>query len=528
MQRHKINPVEQAIITQGLIACAREMGAKLIRSAYSTILREARDGSAAILDREGNVIAQADLIPLQLGSIGETFKPCAALMPLSNLKEGDFYINNSPFSGGQHLPDVYIFSPIFVDGELIGFSASVAHHIDLGGGAPGMNPNATDIHQEGLIIPPSCYNLDRDWNGGPFERLITANIRVPELTIGDFNAQFAANAVGAERLNQLCTRYGNDVILSVMEAHLNYTEQRMRSAISRIPDGVYFGEDAIDDDGITNIPLPIKATVAVSGDSISVDFEGTAPQIILNLNCPFTSTISSVLAAIKSVVTTTDLPFNDGLIRPIKVKAPYGSILNPKPPVPVRARSVAASRTFDAVMKALSQAVPDKVIATGFGTPYSLCLSKLTKETFNIYIEIFGGGYGAGGDNNGCDGVDGPMSNCSNIPIEALDQKYKFFRVTEYTMRDGSGGWGRRKGGDGLRRKYEILENDVMLAHYSDRYKLESDGAFGGESGISARTRIFRADGEEVELGSKASLTLHKGDILVGETGGGGGYGSPR
>ena len=523
----KLDPIDQAVISQGLLASAREMGAKLIRSAYSTILREARDGSAAILDRHGSVVAQADLIPLQLGPIGEPFNPCAAVVAPEDLQEGDFYINNSPFEGGQHLPDVYIFSPIFVERSLIGFSASVAHHLDLGGGAPGMNPNATDIHQEGVIIPPSRYNLKRDWNGGPFERFITANIRVPELTIGDFNAQFAANAIGAERVRQLCLRYGAKTITDVMEEHLDYSERRMRSALAQVPDGIYVGEDAIDDDGIHDEPLPIKATVTVSGDDIAVDFTGSAPQILLNLNCPFASTVSSVLAAVKAVVSSPDIPFNDGLTRPIAVSAPYGSILNPKPPVPVRARSVAASRIFDAVVKALAKAVPDKVIATGFGTPYSLCLSKLANESFSIYIEIFGGGYGAGAESDGCDGVDGPMSNCSNIPIEALDQKYDYFRVTEYAIRDGSGGMGRHRGGHGLRRKYEILADNVTLAHYSDRYRFTSDGAFGGEPGATARTKILRANGEEINMGSKASLTLGKGDILVGETGGGGGYGAP-
>ena len=187
-----LDPIDQAVISQGLVASAREMGVKLIRSAYSTILREASDGSAALLDRHGNVVAQAELIPMQLGPLGATFRPCAETVPPDELEEGDFYINNSPFEGGQHLPDVFIFSPIFFDRTLVGFSASVAHHLDLGGGAPGMNPDATDVHQEGLILPPSRYNMERDWNGGPFERLIAANIRVPELTIGDFNAQFAA------------------------------------------------------------------------------------------------------------------------------------------------------------------------------------------------------------------------------------------------------------------------------------------------------------------------------------------------
>ena len=523
----KVDPIDQAVISQGLIASAREMGAKLIRSAYSTILREARDGSAAILDRCGRVVAQAELIPLQLGPIGETFKACAAVVPPDELDEGDFYINNSPFEGGQHLPDVYIFSPIFFEESLIGFSGSVAHHIDLGGGAPGMNPNATDIHQEGLIIPPSRYNMAHDWNGGSLERLITANIRVPELTIGDFNAQFAANAVGAGRVRQLCARYGADTVTSVMDAHLDYSERRMRAALADVPDGVYVGEDAVDDDGVNEDPLPIKATVSVSEDEISVDLAGSAQQILLNLNCPYASTLAAVYTAVKTVTSSPDVPFNDGLTRPIGVSAPRGSILNPEPPVPVRGRSITASRTFDAVIKALAKAVPDRVIATGFGTPYSLCLSRFANGNHNIYIEIFGGGYGAGPRSHGCDGVDGPLSNCSNIPVEALDQRYDFFRVTEYAIRSGSGGAGRLRGGEGLRRRYEILADDVTLAHYSDRYRFPSDGAFGGKPGASARTRLLKRSGEEIAVGSKASHTLDRGDILIGETGGGGGYGAP-
>ncbi len=523
----QLDPIDQTIISQALVATAREMGVKLVRSAYSTILREAADGSAAILDEKGNVVAQAELIPLQLGTIGETFRPCALTFPPEELEEGDFYINNSPFEGGQHLPDVYIFSPIFFEGSLVGFSASVAHHLDFGGGAPGMNPNATDIYQEGIIIPPSRYNLERDWNGGGLQRFITANIRIPELTIGDFNAQFSANAIGGQRVRQLCRKYGMDTVRAAMQTHLDYSERRMRKAITEIPDGVYAGEDALDDDGIHDEPLPIKTSVTVSGDRISVDFAGSAPQVQLNLNCPFTSTISAVLTAIKSVVSSPDASFNDGLTRPITVRAPHGSIVNPKPPAPVRARSVAASRIFDAVIKAFAEAVPDRVIATGFGDPYSLCFSSFSEGSYSIYIEIFGGGYGAGPQSNGCDGVSGLMSNCSNIPVEALDQKYDFFRVVEYSLRVGSGGEGAFRGGDGLCRTYEILAEDITLAHYSDRYRRTSDGIFGGEPGASARGRVLRAAGGTTIMGSKAGLKLHRGDVLVCETGGGGGYGKP-
>ena len=523
----QLDPIDQTIISQALVAAAREMGVKLVRSAYSTILREAADGSAAILDEKGLVVAQAELIPLQLGTIGETFRACALAVPPEEMEEGDFYINNSPFEGGQHLPDVYIFSPIFFHCSLVGFSASVAHHLDFGGGAPGMNPHATDIYQEGIIIPPSRYNMERDWNGGGLQRFITANIRVPELTIGDFNAQFAANAIGGERVKQLCQKYGMDTLRAAMQAHLDYSERRMRKSISELPDGVYVGEDALDDDGIHDEALPIKASVTVSGDQIAVDLAGSSPQVQLNLNCPLTSTISAVLTVIKSVVSLPDTAFNDGLTRPITVNAPLGSIVNPQPPSPVRARSVAASRIFDAVIKAFAEAVPGRIIATGFGDPYSLCLSRFYQGNYSIYIEIFGGGYGAGPQSNGCDGVSGLMSNCSNIPVEALDQKYGFFRVVEYSLRSDSGGDGAFRGGRGLCRKYEILADDISLAHYSDRYRQTSDGIFGGKPGASARGKVVRAAGGITIMGSKASLNLHKGDILVCETGGGGGYGDP-
>ena len=522
-----VDPIDRAVIGQGLVASAREMGVKLIRSAYSTILREASDGSAALLDRRGSVVAQAELIPMQLGPLGATFRPCAEAVPPDELEEGDFYINNSPFEGGQHLPDVFIFSPIFFDGALIGFSASVAHHLDLGGGAPGMNPDATDVHQEGLIIPPSRYNMARDWSGGPFERLIAANIRVPELTIGDFNAQFAANAVGGERVRQLCARYGAETVLSVMDSHLAYSERRMRAAIAEIPDGVYRGEDAVDDDGIGSGPLPVRATVTVEGDDVSVDFAGTADQVRLNLNCPFASTVSAALAAVKAVASSPDIPFNQGLARPITVTAPYGSLLNPRPPAPVRARMIPAFRAFDAVVKALAGAVPDRVIATGFDTTHSICMSRLVDGRYGIYLEVYGGGYGAGPGSDGGDGIDGPLSNCSNIPVESLDRQYDFFRVTEYALRPDSGGRGEFRGGNGLRRRFDVLADGVTLAHYSDRYRIAPDGAFGGEPGDLARTWIVRKNGDRTPVASKTSLRLDRGDTLVTETGGGGGYGDP-
>ena len=371
----KVSPVDQAVITQALIAAADEMGIKLIRSAHSPVVREAQDCSAAILDRKGRVVSQADLIPIQLGSVTHTFRACLEHHPLETLRDGDFLINNDPYSGGQHLPDIFLFSPIFLDGALVGVTATVAHHIDLGGGAPGLNPDAGDVHGEGITFPPSRYSVDRDWNGGPFERLVRANVRMPEATIGDINAQFAANAVGGERLKGLCRKFGTETVFAAMDEVLAYSERRIRAAIAAAPDGTWRGEAWLDDDGESEDPVPIRASVTISGDSIAVDFAGTAAQVATNLNSPFASTTSSAIACIKAVLTDPDIPFNEGAERAIAVTAPYGCLVNPRPPAPVRARLLPSYRVVNAVMNALAGAVPDRVIAPGFDTTTVSCLS---------------------------------------------------------------------------------------------------------------------------------------------------------
>ena len=521
-----LNPADQAVITQALLAAANEMGAKLIRSAHSPIVREASDASTALLDCNGAVVAQSELIPLQLGSITHTFAACAAAVPIDELAQGDFYINNDPFNGGQHVPDVFIFTPIFVDGVRVGFCASVAHHIDMGGGAPGLNPDATDVHQEGIIIPPSRYSMARDWNGGPFERLLRANIRLADATIGDFNAQFAANRIGAGRVRELCRKYGTETVLRVMEAALDYAERRVRGALRQVPDGVYLGEDAIDDDGFGNGPLSIKATVEIRGDAISADFSGSAAQVKANINNPFAATVGATASVVKAVLTSHDIPFNAGALRAISVTAPYGSIVNPKPPAAVRARLLPSYRVYNAVMKALAGAVPGRVVACGYDTTTSACLSHFSARGYAIYLEIFGGGLGAGPVHDGCDGVDCPLSNCSNIPIEAMDMTYPFFRVLDYSLVPGSGGRGKQRGGLALQRIYEVLEDDVQFATYADRFELESAGLFGGEPGARPQTFVLRG-AERIALRSKQSFSLRAGDRLVLRTGGGGGYGPP-
>ena len=521
-----VDPVDQAVISQALVAAAREMGAKLVRSAYSPVVREASDCAAALLDRDGNVVAQAELIPMQLGPIGTTFRPCAERYPVDELVESDFYINNHPFEGGQHVPDVFLFTPIFVDGRVAGFGATVAHHLDLGGGAPGLNPEARDVYQEGLLFPPGKWNMRRDWNGGPLERLVRANVRVPAQTIGDFNAQFAANGIGVRRVQELCARYGADTVAAAMAGLLDYSERRMRAAIAQVPDGVYAGEDVLDDDGAGGGPLVVRATVTVAGDQIHVDFTGTAAQAPTNVNCPFASTIAAALSCVKAVLTSPDIPFNEGSKRPIAVTAPLGCLVNPRPPAPVRARMLSGYRVWNAVMNALAQVVPDRVIAAGFDTTEVLCLSHLGEDGYRIYLEIFGGGYGAGAHADGCDAVDSPLSNCGNIPVESMDLDYDFFRVLEYSVRAESGGAGRHRGGMGFCRRYLITRDGVSFATYGDRFVFAPQGLFGGAPGARAQSYVERG-GKRIPIGSKQSFALAKGDVLVMLTGGGAGYGPP-
>jgi N-methylhydantoinase B len=521
-----LDAVDYAVISQALIAIAREMGTKLVRSSYSNIVREAQDASAALFDANGNVVAQAELIPMHLGSMSEIFLACTRVCPITRLEPGDFYINNDPYGGGQHLQDVFIFTPIFIAGEIVAFAGTVAHHLDLGGGNPGMTPDAVDVHAEGLIVPPSRYAFDRDWNGGPLERLIAANVRVPSQTIGDFYAQFAANAVGAARLCELCRRYGVARMRAAMDELLRYSERRFRAALAAIPDGTYYGEDAVDDDGIDATPLVVKAAVSIAGERIAVDYTGTCGQVRRNLNCPWASTVSATLAAIKSALTSPDIPFNEGFKRPITVTAPKGSLVNPGYPAPVRARLLPAYRCFNAVLKALAQVVPERVVAGGNDSTHALAISHLGPHGYRVYLEIYGGGFGGGPRHDGCDAVDSPLSNCTNTPVEAADMDFGHFRIIGYGLLPDTGGAGEHRGGLGLFRRFLILKDGSNFAAYGDRFRLAPYGLFGGGDGSRTRIEIARK-GTLIAVNSKERIDLRAGDVLTLYTSGGGGYGSP-
>lgn len=522
-----LDPVDYAVISQALLAASREMGTKLVRSAYSNIVREARDASCAILDKDGNIVAQSEMVPMQLGSMNMTLKACLAQYPADTLGEDDFLVNNHPFHGGQHLQDVFIFRPVFIDGGLIAFAGSTAHHLDLGGGSAGLNALASDVYQEGLLLPPLKFSLSKDWNGGTFERLLAANIRVPDQTLGDFNAQFAAKAIGIERVRQLCAKYGKDAVKATMAELISYAERQLRAAIKAIPDGVYTGEDAGDDIEGSGSPLWVRAKVTVSGDEMEIDFEGTCAQVGRNINSPIASTQSAVMSCIKGVLIGGDVPFNEGSFRPVRIKVPYGSILNPKPPAPVRARMLPCYRAYDAVMKALAKVVPDKVIASGFDNALITCLAQLADGRYRVCLETYGGGFGASAHGDGADGIAAPLSNTTNSPVEALDMNFDYFRIAGYTLNPDSFGHGTHRGGLGMRRTYEILKDHVDFSLYGDRFEIAPLGLKGGTGGALSRAEVIRG-GKRVDIDLKRGTRLRKGDLVVVSTSGGAGYGDPK
>jgi N-methylhydantoinase B len=524
-----VDPITLNIVGKALIAIPREMAANMRRASYSTVVREARDFSVGLLDASGEVVAQAEMIPMQTGGISQAFRAIASRLDLSDLGPDDALITNDSFDGGQHLQDIYIFSPIFVDGRLVGYGASVAHHLDIGGGMPGFNAAATEFYQEGIRIPATRFSVSRDWNGGFVENFIRANVRVPYKTLGDLNAQFAANNTADLRLKELVERYDADLVAEVMDGLQDYSERRIRDGISQIPDGIYQAEDFVDGTPWGLDRLRVFATVEVSGSDIRIDYTGTVDQIVANINCPLASTISAAQAAVRGVLHEKDIPFNEGCNRPISVVVPYGSLLNPRPPAAIRARMSPASRAFNAVIRALSQAVPDRVIASGFDTTTAVSLSYLDHATgdYDVIIEILGGGWGAAPQHDGMDALDNPLSNCANAPVETIEVEHRYFKVNEYRLRPDSGGPGRQRGGLGFERAYEAVIDGVVFSGYSDRHLAGARGLFGGEPGASGSFTVERASGTVETLPCVASVQLNRGDVLRIAVGGGGGYGNP-
>lgn len=516
-----------SILAQGFAAIAEEMGTNLVRSAFSTVVREARDCSAALLDAEGYVIAQAEMQPMHTAALSQSFRASAAQLDLSKIDDNSAIIMNDPYSGGQHLNDIILFQPIFLGGDLLGWAANTVHHLDIGGGSAGVNTAATDLIGEGLVIPPLLIDVERDWHGGAVERLIFANIRTAEIGLGDINAQFAANHIGRERIKEIASRHGMAMTRKAMAACLDYSDRLMRAAIGQMPDGQWTGEAWMDRDVFDRNPVRIFVTVTIAGDEMSLDFEGSAKQVKGMFNVPISSASAAAFSAVRNILGDMNIPSNDGCNRAVKLRFPEGSILNPDKGAPVRARMVAALRVLDAVHAAMSHALPDRVPAQGYNTTTGFYIAQPQKDgTVKVFLDVMGGGYGAARDYDGASAVDTPLGSCRNTPVEAIEQANPHLRVVGYSLAEDSCGAGRFQGGLGFSRSIMAIEDGVFFNMYSDHFVLPPKGLFGGGDAGLGSLRVER-DGEVTALESVAARQLARGDTVTMCVGGGAGWGNP-
>lgn len=521
-----IDPVTMSVIGQSLGAIAEEMSRNLIRSAYSTIVREARDASTALMTPSGALVAQGErTIPILLNAFPPLMASFEAHGLMRDIQPGQALITNDAYAGGQHLDDVVLVIPVFDNVGIVGWSASLAHQLDLGAGSPGINPKAREIFEEGLRIPPTRIELAEDLGpDGWLTSMLRANIRIPELTLGDLRAQVAAVRTGERRLLQLAERHGRDDVLHSMEALLDYAEAMMRGAIAAVPDGRYEAEESMDDDGYESGPLRIAVSIEITGDSAIVDVTGTDGQTKGPVNAPLASTISTVHTALKYLLLPEDVPANEGCSRPVTIHVPEGCLLNPRYPAAVSARMNPVFKLFDAMLVSLSQVLPDRVIAPSFSAVSAVALSQRDAYGQRLYREALGGGYGGGEGYPGADGVAITLTNTANTPVEFTESTNPYFFVEEYAMRRGSGGIGQYAGGMGIAKTYHVLGDDVLFAAYSDRHRSGPSGLHGGGPGERAIFQLVHGD-EVTELPSKVITPVVRGDRIRVLTAGGGGYG---
>ena len=538
------DPIELEVFKSLFHSIAEEMGAALRRTAFSPNIKERRDYSCAIFNSAGQVIAMGDHLPVHLGSMPMSVE--AAISDL-DLTPGDVAMLNDPFRGGTHLPDITLVAPVFIARKASGkvftrkalaadfYVAARAHHADVGGTYPGSMGLCSEIYQEGFRIPP--VHLVRD---GRLQKDILAlllhNVRTPEEREGDLKAQLAACHAGEKRLQELCRRYGLTRVQRVASDLLNYSEQLMRGFLAQAPKGKYVAEDFLDNDGVTADPVKLRVGIIFHARSsarktaqpavlVTVDFEGSSPQTEGSINAVEAITYSACFYVFRCLLPE-DAPASAGLMRPIRVIAPAGSIVNARPPAAVAGGNVETSqRIVDVLLRALSQALPKRIPAASSGTMNNLTVGGMSPRagTPFAYYETIAGGMGARPTKAGVSAVHTHMTNSLNTPAEALEYAYPF-RVREYSIRRGSGGNGKHRGGDGIVRELEML-TDTQVTVLADRRVLGPYGLAGGEAGQTGRTVVFRREGGVDVLPGKASARLRRGDRIRIESPGAGGFG---
>jgi N-methylhydantoinase B len=526
----QIDTVTFEVVAAALQSAAEEMGNVLKRSSYSPIIRDMDDFSCALFTAGGELVAQADYIPAQLGAMSLVVKAIIERWE-GRITPGDAFISNHPFMGAMHLPDVNVICPVFRDGRLVAWAGTAAHHIDVGGVNPGSEgPEVEDIFGEGLVLPPvrlSIAGVEND----DLIAVITENIRDPRSTISDLRAQRAACALGDERVSELASSYGTDTVLAVMEGMLDSVEDGVKTALRALPDGGAEAEGFLDDDGRGGAPTRIHVRVVKRGERLAIDLSGSDRQVAGAMNVPWASSRAGIVYAVRAVVAP-DLGANDGLLRAVDVDAPAGIVLNPEPPAAVSVRHNTCQRFADTLIRAMAVMWPQT--AVGSSTVSFFCfnvgsVSPLTGHP-SVMADVVGGGTGATAFGDGIDGVDTYMSNVGVMPTEVVETNYSV-RVLKTEFVSGSQGLGTFNGGLGLRREYQIIDTPQRVTYYCEQTHPDfvPRGAHGGGDARATTVTVIGADGREIAgLADKASLTLQPGTVVRVETAGGGGYGDPR
>ncbi|HLI95807.1 MAG TPA: hydantoinase B/oxoprolinase family protein [Candidatus Baltobacteraceae bacterium] len=516
-----IDPITAEIIKGSLIYASEEMGIAVRNSAYSPNIKERLDHSCALFDRAGRLIAQAEHIPVHLGSLPWGLRATLDVINLEygGVREGEMWVVNDPYVSGTHLNDVTLIRPIFFRSELAGFAANKAHHTDVGGMVPGsMSADAPDLFAEGLVVAPMRL-MENDRIADATVALFRANSRTPDARSGDLRAQVAGNSTGERRMLELLERYGRETVEAAVNRLLDESELRARAALADLGDGVYEQRDVLEDrDGNPSIEIRLKLTLR-SGTA-HFDYDGTAAQLPFPMNAVYGVTLSGVYYALRAVTDPT-IPMNEGCFRPVTVSVPEGTMLNPRRPAPVSGGNVETStRNADVVLGALAQAAPGRVPAQSGGTMSNVMIG----GTGWAFYETNGCGMGARPGMDGIDGIQCHMTNTLNTPIEAIERDYPL-RVTRYEFADGTGGRGRFRGGDGLIRALMLVDGEARISLLAERHTVAPRGAQGGGNGETGRHALIDANGESHVLPAKTTRAFAAGQTLVIQTPGGGGYG---
>jgi len=520
------DPITAEVVKHALASLADEMALVIMRSGYSPVVRDSMDYSTAICDQKGRVIAQGLTLAIQLGTFPHVMARIISAMADAGAAEGDVYIFNDPFDGGQHLPDIYIVKPIHAGGVLVGFAATMAHHSDVGGIAPGsVAMHATEIYQEGLRLP--LMKLFRAGvESAEIFSLLALNSRNPIHLLGDIRAQVAACQACERGMRDIIAKWGAPYFFAFVEDFHDSAERQMIAAIKALGDGEAEFTDYIDGIGEDPQPLAIRVAVKIADGLVDVDFSGSAPQVEAGINAPVSMAYAIAYCAIRCIVAA-DIPNCEGYSRPIRVHVPEGTLLNPVLPAACGARGVVGYRAFDAMMGALAKIWPEKVIAPGEGGPTLISIGGRHDGAPFVLTEVMVGNWGGRFGRDGIDGVSNPAANLSNQPVEIVEAEFPI-AIECYEFVDNSGGRGQWRGGLAFRKDFRILAERASITVRADRRKHRPFGIAGGEPGAPSRSSILR-DGDTIALPTMPmrAIELRRGDVFSTVSAGGGGYGTP-